>query len=227
MAVPLMSPNPAAVALVRVPWKAPPIPEEADVGAVEERSTVLRQEQFEELARLGDRVEEALRLELINGKIREKPMPDGAHGRVIAWLTQLCIQSLSGRGLWLFPDQGLHVESYRQGNARPDATLAPIDQFVEQGEWAEPEGVLMTVEVTSYDSDTHRRDRVEKPLGYAEAGIPVYLLIDREAGQVRVHSEPENGQYGRVVTVAFGKAATLPEPVGMELDTEPLKNWVL
>lgn len=29
-----------------------------------------------------------------------------------------------------------------------------------------------------------------------------------------------------VVTVPFGKTVALPEPVGMELDTEPLKNWV-
>ena len=29
-----------------------------------------------------------------------------------------------------------------------------------------------------------------------------------------------------VVTVTSGKTVTLPEPVGMELDTEPLKEWV-
>ena len=31
----------------------------------------------------------------------------------------------------------------------------------------------MAVEITSYDSDTHKRDRIEKPRAYAEAGIPV------------------------------------------------------
>ncbi|SER50058.1 Putative restriction endonuclease [Streptomyces qinglanensis] len=51
---------------------------------------------------------------------------------------------------------------------------------MDQGEWADPAGVLMTVEVTSYDSDTDRRDRQEKPAAYAAAGIPVCLLVDRD-----------------------------------------------
>lgn len=84
----------------------------------------------------------------------------------------------------------------------------------------------MTVEVMSGASDTGRRARVEKPHAYAEAGIPVFLLIDRKADEVRVHSQPDGERYEMVVAVPFGKSATLPEPVGMELDTEPLKNWV-
>ncbi|MFH8344778.1 hypothetical protein [Streptomyces sp. NPDC018045] len=46
------------------------------MGVVEEHASVLSQEQFEELARLGVRVDEALRLERINGKIGEKALPD-------------------------------------------------------------------------------------------------------------------------------------------------------
>ncbi|MFF8834105.1 Uma2 family endonuclease [Streptomyces sp. NPDC015130] len=186
--------------------------------------SVLTQEGFEELARLGERVDESLRLEFIHGKIEEKALPDGDHGRIIEWLTRLCIQV--DAGWWLYPDQGLRIEKYRKGNARPDGCLAPSDTFVGQGEWASPDGVLMTVEVTSGDSDTGRRDRVEKPHAYAETGIPVYLLIDRTAGEVKVHSQPDGERYEMVVTVPFGKTVTLPEPVGMELDTEPLKNWV-
>ncbi|WP_411109496.1 Uma2 family endonuclease [Streptomyces sp. c-19] len=186
--------------------------------------SVLTQEGFEELARLGERVDESLRLEFLNGKIEEKALPDGNHGRIIEWLTRLCIQV--DAGWWLYPGQGLRVEKYRKGNARPDGCLVPLDAFVGQGEWADPDGVLMTVEVTSGDSDTGRRDRVEKPRAYAETGIPVYLLIDRTAGEVKVHSQPDGEQYEVVVTVPFGKTVTLPEPVGMELDTEPLKNWV-
>ncbi|MEU7294007.1 Uma2 family endonuclease [Streptomyces exfoliatus] len=186
--------------------------------------SVLTQEGFEELARLGERVDESLRLEFISGKIEEKALPDGDHGRIIEWLTRLCIQV--DAGWWLYPDQGLRIEKYRKGNARPDGCLAPSDTFVGQGEWASPDGVLMTVEVTSGDSDTGQRDRVDKPRAYAETGIPVYLLIDRTAGEVKVHSQPDGERYEMVATVPFGKTVTLPEPVGMELDTEPLKNWV-
>ncbi|MFJ4825808.1 Uma2 family endonuclease [Streptomyces bacillaris] len=192
------------------------------MSVVEDR--VLTQDVFEDLARHATRAEEALLLEFVNGKLGVKAAPDGDHGRIIAWLTQICMQSDPSR--WLFGEQGLRIESYRKGNARPDASLAPIDAFVGQGEWAGPDDVLMVVEVTSYDEDTDRRDRVEKPRAYAETGIPVYLLIDRDSCEVKVHSQPDGVRYEQVVTVPYGKTVPLPDPVGIELDTEPLKNWV-
>ncbi|RPK62474.1 hypothetical protein EES43_13720 [Streptomyces sp. ADI96-02] len=192
------------------------------MSVVEDR--VLTQDIFEDLARHAVRAEEALRLEFVNGRMGVKALPDGDHGRIIAWLTQICVKSDPSR--WLFGEQGLRVESYRRGNARPVASLAPLDLFVGQGEWAGPDGVLMVVEATSYDEDTDRRDRIEKPRAYAETGIPVYLLIDRDTCEVKVHSHPDGVRYEQVVTVPYGKTVTLPDPVGIELDTEPLKNWV-
>ncbi|MFF9013325.1 Uma2 family endonuclease [Streptomyces sp. NPDC014870] len=207
--------NPAVSAGNPLPWEAPPIWEESAVS-------VLTQEGFEELARLGERVDESLRLEFIDGRIGEKAVPDGDHGRIIAWLTRLCLQT--NADWWLYPDQGLRIEKYRKGNARPDGCLVPVDAFVGQGEWASADGVLMVVEVTG-DSDTGLRDRVLKPRAYAETGIPVYLLIDRTTGEVKVHSQPDGERYEMVATVPFGKTVALPDPVGLELDTEPLKDW--
>ncbi|WP_405681541.1 Uma2 family endonuclease [Streptomyces sp. NBC_01238] len=192
------------------------------MGVVEE--SVLTQEVFEDLARHAIRTEEALRLEFVNGKLGVKAAPDGDHGRIIEWLTRLCMQADPDR--WLYAEQGLRIETYRKGNARPDGALARSGAFVGQGEWAGPDGVLMVVEVTSYDEDTDRRNRVEKPRAYAETGIPVYLLIDRDTCEVKVHSQPDGVRYEQVVTVPYGKTVELPDPVGIELDTEPLKNWV-
>ncbi|MFE0509953.1 hypothetical protein [Streptomyces sp. NPDC058964] len=39
-----------------------------------------------------------------------------------------------------------------------------VAHFAGHGEWADPKGVLLVVEVTSHDSDTDRRDRQEKPV---------------------------------------------------------------
>jgi Uma2 family endonuclease len=125
----------------------------------------------------------------------------------------------------LYGDRGLAVESYRSGRARPDGALAPVGHFVRSGEWADPDGVLMVVEVTFSDRDTTQRDRVEKPRAYAESGIPVYLLVDRDTREVTVHSRPEEGAYGLRLTVPFGKTVPLPEPVGFELDTQQLLSW--
>lgn len=177
-------------------------------------------EEFEELA---DRVPETVRLEFINGKVQVKPVPDGSHGQIVMWLIKVSMQQRPE--LSLFPGQGLKVEGYRSGRARPDGVLAPDENFVGQGQWAEPAGVLMTVEVTSYDQDADRRDRVEKPDAYAASGIPVHLLVDRDAGEVRVYADPEGGRYRNLVRRAFGDVVELPEPVGITLDTAKLKNY--
>lgn len=86
----------------------------------------------------------------------------------------------------------------------------------------------MTVEVTSFDSDTDSRDRREKPSAYAAVGIPVHLLVDRDSCTVTVFTRPdtEHARYRDAHTVPFGEPVVLPDPVGIELDTEELKNYV-
>jgi Uma2 family endonuclease len=176
--------------------------------------------EFEELAR---RSPEFVRLEFLHGKVGVKPVPDGSHGAIVMWLLERCMQQRPD--MRLYPEQGLKVEAYRKGRSRADGSFAPLDHFVGQGEWAEPDGVLMTVEVTSYDLDTDRRDRVEKRDAYAEAGIPVYLLVDRDDHSLTVFADPEDGTYRSVTTRPFGATVELPDPVGITLETEKLKDY--
>lgn len=177
-------------------------------------------EQFEALAAFAAREAEGLRLEFVGGKLGVKAVPDGNHSEIIMWLQRVCMQHDPGQGL--YSDRGLNIQTYRNGRAIPDGVLAPRGHFRGAGEWAAPEGVLMTVEVTSYDRDTQECDRVQKPRAYAESAIPVYLLVDRDSREVSVYSEPANGVYQERHIVAFGKTVTLPEPVGIELDTQEL-----
>ncbi|WP_438311703.1 Uma2 family endonuclease [Streptomyces sp. HUAS TT3] len=187
-----------------------------------ERPQILTEE-FETLARIAAREIEGLRLEFIGGKLGVKAMPDGDHGMIIQWLLRVCMQH---RPELFLHNQGIKVDRYRAGRAIPDGVLAPSQAFVGQGDWCDPDPVLMVVEVTSWDSDTDRRDRREKPRAYAEAGIPVYLLIDRAKCEMSVHSEPSGPRYENVRTVPFGKEIELPDPVGITLQTDPLKDWV-
>ncbi|MFE2411531.1 Uma2 family endonuclease [Kitasatospora sp. NPDC059408] len=190
--------------------------------AISDRPLMLPEE-FEEFARALARTVEGIRPEFINGKLGIKPVPDGDHGRIVQWLVRICIQA---RPELYLHDQGLKLQGYRGGNARPDGTLADADAFVGQGDWAVTDEVLMVAEVTSFDSDTNQRDRIDKPRAYAESGIPLYLLIDRDSAEVKVYSQPDGVRYETVQILPFGKTVDLPEPVGISLDTEPLKNWV-
>ncbi|MBR8642930.1 Uma2 family endonuclease [Streptomyces tuirus] len=183
-------------------------------------------EEFERIAAFAAKeTDDAVRLEFINGRIGVKKVADGDHNTIVTWLMRRCMQTRPD--LDLYQGQGLRVEKYRDGRARPDAVLVPEEHFAGHGEWADPTGVLLVLEVTSYDSDTDRRDRQEKPVAYGAAGIPYYLLVDRDACAVKLYSDPNPGVgYGNCRTAPFGATLLLPEPLGIELDTEKLKGYV-
>ncbi len=181
-------------------------------------------EEFEAIARMAARETEGTRLEFIDGVLRSKALSDGDHGTIVQWLTRICVEHRPE--LWFHPRRGLKVQEHRAGRAVPDAALAPSDAFAGDGEWSDPDPVLMAVEVNSWDSDTDHRNRREKARAYVQTGIPVYLLVDRTKCEVLVHSEPDGRRYENVRTVPYGKDVQLPDPVGITLHTEPLKDWV-
>ncbi|MGW1500822.1 Uma2 family endonuclease [Streptomyces mirabilis] len=177
-------------------------------------------EDFEELER---RAPETVRLEYVNGKLEVKAMPDGNHREIFMWLLRQCMQQRPD--LNLVPESGVKAEAYRKGRARTDGSLAPVGHYKGHGEWSDPDGTLMTVEITSRDRDTNRRDRIDKPVGYGAAEIPVYLLIDRDNNTVVVFSEPKDGRYQQSRSYPWGSVVELPAPVGITLNTEELKNY--
>ncbi|CAL9442003.1 hypothetical protein GCM10010266_03710 [Streptomyces griseomycini] len=78
------------------------------------------------------------------------------------------------------------------------------------------DGVAMVVEVTS---SKPQADREAKRRCYARGGIPLYLLVDREASSITLFSDPEKDEYREQCTRPFGKPITLPAPFGFNLDT--------
>ncbi|AOR37259.1 hypothetical protein BFF78_23410 [Streptomyces fodineus] len=177
-------------------------------------------EEFEELAAAAP---ETVRLEYVNGKVVVKAMPDGSHTSIFMWLLRQCMQQRPD--LDLAPERGVKAEAYRKGRAITDGFLAPVDHFRGHGNWSDTDGALMAVEITSHDRDTDQRDRIDKPVGYAAAGIPVYLLIDRDSSTVSVYSEPKDGRYLQCSTRRWGATVELPPPVSITLDTEKLKDY--
>ncbi|WP_304454897.1 Uma2 family endonuclease [Nocardiopsis sp. YSL2] len=67
-------------------------------------------------------------------------------------------------------------------------------------------------------------DRVEEPAAYAATGIGVYLLVDRDANAVVVHSRPVAGRYLDRSEHPYGEAVRVPG-VGIVLDTDTLKRF--
>ncbi|OII61057.1 hypothetical protein BJP40_07360 [Streptomyces sp. CC53] len=180
----------------------------------------MRPEQFECIAAFGAR--EDVTMEFIDGRVRVRPAGDGNHETVAVWLTRQCLQHRPDLGL--FTGKGLKVETYRKGYARPDGTLAPLKAFVGAGEWSDPDPVLLVAEITSFDYDTEVRDRKEKPRAYAESGIPVYVLIDRDEESITVYCNPVDGKYQSAPCYDYGDQVEIPG-LGITLDTEELKDY--
>ncbi|MEU6445057.1 Uma2 family endonuclease, partial [Streptomyces sp. NPDC047046] len=106
------------------------------------------------------------------------------------------------------------------GRVIPDLVLAPRGSFADRQEWHDPAPVLLAAEVTS--SSTAANDRVRKIRGCARAGIPVYLVVDREADHILVRTRPSGDDYRQKTTYKIGDPVPLPDPVGFTVDSGEL-----
>ncbi|MFI1379116.1 Uma2 family endonuclease [Embleya sp. NPDC020886] len=155
------------------------------------------------------------RVEFIDGNINVAPPPDGDHETIV---DQLRLQMLgSAIALSASGNKGLALPG---GDfVVPDATYVARGGLRHAPSWMPPDDVLLVVEVTSSDPT---RDRMKKYRAYALAGIPFYLLVDRQNGKVILFSDPERDAYAGRNEVAFGKKLALPAPFALTIDTADL-----
>lgn len=75
----------------------------------------------------------------------------------------------------------------------------------------------LVLEVTS---GNYRTDLHHKVNAYAQAKIPVYVIVDRKHGRVHVLTEPLPGGYDRHEVYVPGQEAPLPASIGAELSLD-------
>ncbi|WP_407287056.1 Uma2 family endonuclease [Streptomyces sp. BP-8] len=163
---------------------------------------------------------EGLRAELIEGEIVLSPSPDNRHERFISRITQQILaksetaMDFSGNKGVEMPRGGLCPKNY----VIPDAVFVPYeaDIFDLPGNWIPNSAVALVIEVTS---SRPRGDRVTKRHCYARAGIPLYLLVDREKSTMTLFSEPAGEDYTGIHRSPFGKPVPIQAPFSFDLDT--------
>src|ERR1700761_4003385 len=168
---------------------------------------------------------EGYRAELIDGEIVVTPPPNGNHQRDIWHILEQVIRNSSVK-MQYSGQSGLIVSSRGipdEGRFIPDAVFAPaeLDVFHNAPSWMSPDGVELVLEVTSSRPDL---DRNEKRRAYAGAGIPLYLLVDRQERRVTLFSAPTHGDYSRTCAAIFGDKLELPKPFDFTLDTAPFAD---
>ncbi|XLE07624.1 Uma2 family endonuclease [Streptomyces sp. Pv4-95] len=104
----------------------------------------------------------------------------------------------------------------------PDLVVIP-DAVVDELDGGDPAPLTaaeLVVEVTSPCNASY--DRINKAAAYAQAGVPLYVLIDRFAPAgptVTLYGEPKDEVYQELQRVKFGEDVRLPAPFGLTLDT--------
>jgi Uma2 family endonuclease len=166
---------------------------------------------------------EGFRAELIDGEIVVTPPPDGEHEHYISRIAKQVIRR-SRTDMDFSGNKGLKLKSggaCPKNHAIPDVTFAPAHLLLFRGadSWMPCEGVAMVVEVTSTKPVA---DREAKRRCYAGGGVPLYLLVDRDATSITLFSDPQKDEYRQHCTLPFGKPLALPEPFAFDLDTSDL-----
>lgn len=87
--------------------------------------------------------------------------------------------------------------------------------------------IALIVEVTSPTSpDTVLNDRTTKPVEYAKAGVPLYLLVDQELAKWTLHGLAEGWQrYQVVADGVYGDEISLPAPLEFPIETVGWPRW--
>lgn len=160
------------------------------------------------------------RVEIIGGVITVAPPADGPHARALTKLMRPFISAglddgesevLQGVGIWL--------PGSPQDFAIPDLTIvdADFDEHPRENNSYDPACFRLVLEVTS---GNYQNDLRNKVVAYAQAKIPVYVIVDRKHGRVHVLTEPLPGGYDRHEVYAPGQEAPLPASIGAELSLD-------
>ncbi|MGX1566151.1 Uma2 family endonuclease [Streptomyces sp. NPDC055506] len=162
---------------------------------------------------------EGCKVEIIEGIVTVAPPLSNAHND-IADLVQRVLYEIIPRHWGIYQTLGTAVPS-RDGLYIPDLAVAPRQVLRDEGGHFIPAAAAeLIVEITSKGNATH--DRIKKAAGYAQAGVPLYLLIDGWAPggpAITLYGEPQGEVYRVLDEGKFGDRITLPEPFALELDT--------
>ncbi|MBH1935577.1 Uma2 family endonuclease [Streptomyces sp. AV19] len=156
------------------------------------------------------------RVEILGGQVIVTPPADGPHGESLTdVMLPLIAAGVHGGESRVIQALGLWLPSGEDDYAIPDLSVVDADyqdHLIEYNSY-DPAVFRMVLEVTSSNYRTDLRTKVAL---YAEAGIPVYVIVDRKHQRVHVLTDPHNGEYEHTVH-APGSTFTLPLSIGAEV----------
>ncbi|MCU4749137.1 Uma2 family endonuclease [Streptomyces sp. G-5] len=169
------------------------------------------------LRRAAEAAEDAsgLRAEIIRGVLMMSPTPRGKHAGIINKLYDQLRPALPD-GLQPFQVASIALPHDPDDYASPDLLVCDAD-FEDSDDWlAEPGTVELVVEVVSKGNSS--KDTRDMVAWYADANIPVYLLIDPRKGSWTRYTVPRDGEYQGVLHGLYGEDVELAG-LGLKITT--------
>jgi Uma2 family endonuclease len=151
------------------------------------------------------------RVELIDGSLLVSAAPNKRHQRLTHKLEVALEPGAEAAGLLVFHEVNVRLKSNRI--VIPDLVVADTD---EHGSVVDAAEIRLIGEITSPSNAA--TDRVIKMQFYAEAGIPLYLLVDPdEAGTTVRLLRLDGGHYVQVALARRGERISVDEPFPIDL----------
>ena len=159
-------------------------------------------------------VPDGFRAEIIGGEIVVSASPMGLHALVVTIIRDAILPT-KPEGYNLFEVITALTESGQR--YIPDLAMWPRDILKTRTDWMFPAQLCrFALEVTS----TGAEDRdYKKGAGYAESGVPIYLLVDNKQRECIVFTEPKGTAYRTEHRVPFGDPLVLPFDPPVIVDT--------
>ncbi|MYS91777.1 MULTISPECIES: Uma2 family endonuclease [Streptomyces] len=181
---------------------------------------ILTDNEWDELVWIWEQTDapKGCKVEIIEGLVTVAPLCTNRHHRVVERVQRRLFEVIPSH--WnIFQRLGTAVPA-RLGLYVPDLVVVPELPNEGGDHFVPASAAQLAVEVTS--RATARHDRGAKAMGYAEAGVPLYLLVDGMAPggpTVTLYGEPKEGVYRLLRAGKFGERLMLPPPFDLELDT--------
>lgn len=177
-------------------------------------------QEWDDLVRMWEQTDgpEGSKVEIIEGIVTVAPPPANNHNS-IADMVQRRLYTVIPEDWGIYQTQGVAIPS-RSGLYIPGLIVAPRAVLAEPGNYIPAAAAELIVEITSPSNAGH--DRIIKPAGYAQAGVPLYLLVDGHAPggpTITLYGEPTGDVYRVHTAVKAGEEIRLPEPFLLTLDT--------
>jgi Uma2 family endonuclease len=157
------------------------------------------------------------RVEIIGGHLLVSPLRDAPHAHVLTDLMCLFIAAgLHDDDTEVLQNVGLWLPTGAEDYAIPDLAIvdADIDDHLVENNAYDPVCFRLVLEVTS---SNWKDDLKTKAVAYAQAKVPVYVVVDRKHRRVHVLTDPNGEKYEHHRPYSPGETATLPDSIGAEV----------